>query len=167
MNDDFRKIDLPNSIKGSLFLHHMPARYEETLDGFKNKAQEAGIDTILCLCSRIELEQKSPEYAHAVASDTLGYALAQYPIPDFGTPKDIQSFIAYIRNAAHLIQSGKNSVLHCGAGIGRTGMTASCILTALGIQAATADLLVENAGSRAEEPEQIAFIAKVRKELGQ
>ena len=83
MNDDFRKVELPQLIKGSLFLHHMPARYDETMDDFQKKAEQADIDTILCLCSQAELEQKSPEYAQAVDSGTVGYAFARYPIADY------------------------------------------------------------------------------------
>ena len=48
------------------------------------------------------------------------------PIPDFGTTKR-EVFEKAIDEAIHHIQSGGNLVIHCLAGLGRTGMFAACL----------------------------------------
>lgn len=166
MTDCLREIRIPDGTTGILFLHHMPARsteeYVETMEEFRSRAEAAHIHTILCLCSQAELEQKSPEYAKAIADGTLGYAFNRFAIEDYGIPSDIPAYISFITEAADLLKAGKNCILHCGAGIGRTGMTASCILSALGLPAAQADSIVSSAQAGAETNEQRAFIEQVR-----
>lgn len=64
------------------------------------------------------LQRKKIEYLHL-------------PVPDFTAPKlpQIESFVAFVR------QQNKNQravVVHCGAGMGRTGTMLACYLVALG-----------------------------------
>ncbi len=51
-----------------------------------------------------------------------------------------------------------NILLHCAAGIGRTGTVASCVLVALALTPDEAARRVKAAGSYAERPEQVELI---------
>ena len=42
----FRKVDLPEDIPGTLYLHSMPGRMEE-LEDFLSEAKSQGIDTVV------------------------------------------------------------------------------------------------------------------------
>lgn len=55
-----------------------------------------------------------------------------YPIADYGTPKDIDSFKAFVKKVVEEeIRKDKVIVAHCKAGLGRTGLFAgSCLVYA-------------------------------------
>jgi hypothetical protein len=57
-----------------------------------------------------------------------GLEWVSFPIPDFGIPEDIEAFTSMVTRALSIIHSGKPLCVHCYAGIGRTGITLSCIL---------------------------------------
>ena len=54
-------------------------------------------------------------------------------IPDRGLPPDREAFREAAQEAAQLLQRGGRVVVHCRAGIGRSGMMAACILGELGL----------------------------------
>ena len=127
-------------------------------------AKAARIETILCLCSWDEVKSKSPAYAKALKEPDLleGIAVREFAIPDYQIPHDEAGFINFVRQAAEDLRVGRRLLLHCGAGIGRTGLTAACILSALGMESKAADRVVATAGAGAETPEQQAFLARIR-----
>ena len=51
-----------------------------------------------------------------------------YPIPDRGLPESIADFAEFTRSLYESIGQGNNTVIHCRAGIGRTGVVAAGIL---------------------------------------
>ena len=51
-----------------------------------------------------------------------------YPIPDRGTPSSIADFAAFTHSLYESIGRGSSTVIHCRAGIGRTGVLAAGIL---------------------------------------
>lgn len=56
------------------------------------------------------------------------------------------------------IRQGGTVLLHCAAGVGRTGTAAVCILLTLGLPLHEAYGLVRSAGSGPETPEQRRFV---------
>ncbi len=115
------------------------------------------IADILCLTSAGEIAGASPEYAAALRDVTLACRVHPFPIADFGTPGDAQAFTDWVGRQAAALHAGTPMLLHCRAGIGRTGMVAICLLRALGFTDARER--VEAAGSRPETPEQLAVAA--------
>lgn len=72
-----------------------------------------GIDLVVSL-----LEEAPPwEVLRAAGLDGM-----HFPIPDHGTPADLDAFAAFIDAVQARIASGSAALVHCYAGIGRTGL---------------------------------------------
>ena len=56
------------------------------------------------------------------------------PITDGGVPTDPDAFRALVMTVLGHAHAGKNVVIHCRAGLGRTGLLAAACLVAVGIQ---------------------------------
>ena len=153
----FRAVTLPQDVPGQLYLHSMPGRYEEWED-FMATATRYHLQTIVCLTSDDEIERKSLSYATAIKNGSLGFSRKCFPITDYGIPDERQEYAEFVRRIAELLRSGKTTLVHCGAGIGRTGILAITLLLALGVERTQAEHTVSNAGSRPETDEQRSLI---------
>ena len=136
----------------------MPGR-AEPLDELWAWARSAGLGRIVCLAGEVEIAAKSPTYAAALAAGTGPCAIERFAIPDFSAPDDAEAFGALAARIARQLRAGRHILIHCGAGIGRTGMLAVCVLLALGQTRADGDAAVRAAGSQPETPEQHALVA--------
>lgn len=67
-----------------------------------------------------------------------------FPIEDHDFPVSITQYKKLIRNLYHDIAGGKNTVIHCRAGIGRTGIVAAGILFHCGFEPKQALQLISN-----------------------
>ncbi|MEL7536250.1 MAG: protein-tyrosine phosphatase family protein [Pseudomonadota bacterium] len=63
----------------------------------------------------------------------VGARFVSFPIPDRGIPSDLQSFAQLASQTRQAIEDGNNTVIHCRAGIGRSGMLAAGVLVANGV----------------------------------
>jgi len=63
-----------------------------------------------------------------------GMDFISYPIPDRGLPNSIQDYLAFTRRLYHEAAGGINTVVHCRAGIGRTGIVAAGVLLHCGFE---------------------------------
>lgn len=152
----FREVTLQKNITGKLYLHSMPGRYE-TMAETKAVIAEYKIEYIVCLTSLTETYKKSPDYASAIYLKHFS-RFELFPVPDFGVPKDKVAFGTLAENVATYLQTGASVLAHCGAGIGRTGMFAICVLLALGINVEKARDIIQQAGSYPETDVQNALI---------
>lgn len=109
---------------------------------------------MVCLTPLTEIKKKSPAYWAALDNNAVPFPVVRFDIPDYGEPDDREAFAALVHDCANRLKAGGNLLVHCGAGIGRTGMLAECILLALGVQGKAARLTVEKAGAGAETEEQ-------------
>jgi predicted protein tyrosine phosphatase len=165
-NAIFRQVMLPPGCKGRLFLTGMPGRYQDVqraLEEWNKLKAEVGKDRMLMLSlvDEAEIRHKSPEYAKSVHAGLWEGERMSFPIPDFGTPENEKAFREIIVDVATALGSGTNVVIHCGAGIGRTGMAAVCVLAAMGVSIKDATSAVRAAGSGPETPEQAAVATRL------
>lgn len=144
-----RRVALPGSVPGALWLSAMPGR-SEPLEAWTAAARVAGVAHLVVLTGQAETQARSPAYAAALAAEALPLAVHRHPIGDFATPDDPAGFAALVARMAGLIGAGEAVAVHCAAGIGRTGMTAQRILVALGLPSGEAADRVAAAGSAPE-----------------
>jgi len=142
---------------GRIYLHSMPARFEPWSD-FVKASLLAQVKHILCLTSVNEIGEKSPQYLQAINADAVPAQFKLCPVADFSTPEDIKQYRHCIEALAAKLRAGDNVLIHCAAGIGRTGTAAVCLLMALSVPTQQAIDLVAQAGSRTETDKQLAFI---------
>lgn len=153
-----RSVALPADVRGRLWLSPMPGRFERWGE-FIAAAHRAGLTEIVCLTPLAEVERVSPRYAQAIAEDALPCAWRALPMDDFGVAQQAHYEAAVCELAARL-RAGAVVLLHCAAGIGRTGTTASCVLKALGLDTRQALQRVRDAGSNPQSALQSGLIER-------
>jgi atypical dual specificity phosphatase len=79
---------------------------------------------------------------------------------DFGLAEALQTYRAGIDEVAATVRAGGVVLLHCAAGIGRTGTSAACLLKRLGAPTAVALQRVREAGSNPESALQQGLIER-------
>jgi protein-tyrosine phosphatase len=155
-----RMVELSPEISGKLYLHSMPGR-SEPLDTFLRQAIRHEIDLVVCLAADEELSRLSLDYALCVQEDKFPFKRKSYAIEDYGVPSDLESFIDFVTDLAQDIVAGQRVLIHCAAGIGRTGLVAASVLMQLGYPFQKAISTISRAGSSPEIGEQGKFLLAV------
>jgi protein-tyrosine phosphatase len=78
-------------------------------------------------------------------------------VPDYGVPDSHDRFLQLADRVAESLKHGDKVLVHCGAGIGRTGTFAVVVLMRLRVPLEKALGLVNTAGSHPENETQRAF----------
>lgn len=149
----FRSVLLPSGIPGSLWLHSMPGRYEPLEQSWEEVRIHA-IQEIICLAESEEVLTGSPPYAAALSAKTVPCSVVSFAIPDRAIPGDREAFWSLASSIVTKLRAGGRVLIHCKAGIGRTGTLATCVLLALGQRQVKAQRAVSRSGSCPETPEQ-------------
>lgn len=144
-----RSVLLPDEVPGRLWLGPMPGRFEPWAT-FQAEAAQARLGLVVCLTPRDELAQLSPAYHQALTRGDPGFRWLHVPMRNFGLPEDAAGFRRDMTGVAAALQAGDAVLLHCAAGIGRTGTAAACLLKTLGLPSAVALQHVRDAGSNPE-----------------
>jgi protein-tyrosine phosphatase len=152
-----RNVELNNTNTGKLYLHSMPGRYEDIND-FMDEIRQCNITTIICLTGKDEIKQKSPQYHEFLEKEDKGINIRTFPIEDYGIPTNREEYICFVRTIAEIFQNNENILVHCAAGIGRTGLFAISLLIILGFERDDANIIIRNASSGPETNEQQALI---------
>ena len=117
---------------------------------------------LLCLAGKAERHRKSPDYQKFLEGVNLGARWIEFPIRDRSIPQDLPAFIRLLdRLAEILVQPDHLLVIHCAAGVGRTGTVATALLVRLGLPPENALAAVEEARSEPETPRQLRFALSI------
>lgn len=152
-----RRVELPEELPGQLWLGAMPGRFE-SWPAFTAHAERSRLAVVVCLTPRPEIAELSPHYHAAVARGRLPFRWLHVPMRNFGLPEDPAAFRRDVEAIAQAIRDGQSVLLHCAAGMGRTGTAAACVLKALGVPAHEALQRVRDAGSNPQNAEQSGLV---------
>jgi protein-tyrosine phosphatase len=141
-----REVSLPAGTSGRLFLHGMPGRREKLQDLWDG-LDRLGVGVIVNLTSDDETRARSPEYAEALARGTVPCDVWRLPMVDEAGPRHDGDFEQLLRRMAEGLRQGTSYLIHCNAGIGRTGTAATGVVMLLGLPLAEALRAVQAAGS--------------------
>ncbi len=144
-------------VPGRIWLGAMPGRIEPWPE-FLADAGERGITRVVCLTPRHEVASLAPAYHAAIAQGTLPFTWQSLPMRDLGLADQAQLFRDGIGQIAAALRAGDSVLLHCAAGIGRTGTAAACLLKHLGLPSGLALQRVREAGSSPESALQSGLI---------
>ena len=152
-----RRVRLPDEVPGQLWLGPMPGRFN-AWPAFESQAQRSGLGLVVCLTPRAEMAELAPDYHAAVVAGRVGFRWLNLPMRNFGLPEDAAGFRREVNAIAETIRRGDAVLLHCAAGMGRTGTAAACVLKAVGLDAQEALLRVREAGSNPQNAEQSGLV---------
>lgn len=146
--------------KGKLALAARPRGGDWLGDNVANW-KKAGVGAVLSLLT--PEEQKELELQNE-AREVQGQGLrfSSFPIPDLQVPRSEAKLADALKNMAANLSAGRNVLIHCRQGIGRTGMIAACLLIQSGMSPGAAVELVSAARGMAvpETPEQREWIER-------
>lgn len=92
-----------------------------------------GIDVVLSLLTPEE-EQELDLEDESRAAQAQGIQFISLPIPDRQVPASEAEVGPVLEKVDAALTSGKNVVVHCRQGIGRTGLMAACLLVSRGME---------------------------------
>ena len=152
-----RPVTLPPDVPGRLWFSSMPGRFE-SWPAFLDAARRAGLGFVLCLNPLDEIAALSPRYRHAIASGELPFRWRHAPMRNFGLPASLDDFRHAIAASAAALHGGEAVLVHCAAGIGRTGSAGACLLKQLGHPLPIALQAVRDAGANPETAQQSGLV---------
>jgi protein-tyrosine phosphatase len=127
------RVPLPEGVNGSLWLcgkHAIGRDHRRLVD------EVGGAATVVCLVERHELEARYPAYVEWLDQARNG-EVVWWPIPDLHAP-DAERAAALVDDLVDRLLRGEALIVHCGAGMGRAGTIAACVLIRLGADPAEA-----------------------------
>lgn len=115
--------------RGRLWLcgkHYIAPDHRRVIDEFS-------IDTVVCLVERHELAGRYDPYLDWLADDA-GKTSSWTPVHDLSFP-DIDDAMRWIEPLHRSLTDGASVLVHCAAGIGRAGTTATALMMLQGMDA--------------------------------
>jgi protein-tyrosine phosphatase len=113
---------------------------EDELQSWRNSS----VNTVLSLLTSNE-EQDLDLKAESLVAKRQGLKFLSLPIPDREVPTSLSEVVPVLHQLDAHLAAGKNAVIHCRQGVGRSGMMAACLLVMRGKDSASAVSELERA----------------------
>ena len=151
-------IELLYDLPGRVFRSEMPFSSYDPYGKLFSDYQRERISTVVLLAEDSECQRITGFDLRKFYLEQ-GIKVIYLPIPDFGTPH-IGNITKAVELACEQAGQGYHQVVHCHAGIGRTGMFAACLaIRIMGFSASDAISWVrERIPGAVEVPEQVQLI---------
>lgn len=104
---------------------------DDWLEDDLRRYSHSGIRTLVSLLEPREAEWLGLGKEELLANQS-GMEFVSYPISDMHVPEDTAGFRAFVSGLAEKLRAGRSVGVHCRGSIGRSTVTAACILTHLG-----------------------------------
>jgi protein-tyrosine phosphatase len=158
----FQMVEVPVAgVSGRLFVGPLPGRATKVTAEL-DALVAYGVRHVFGLLPAIDLPDlyRVPDYLDAVRA-RFGERFTLLDVVDYEVPPDDGAFEAAVGSAVRALVAGDKVYAHCGAGCGRAGVFASCVLVALGAEALEAVRRFRAArGCGPETAEQVAYVVR-------
>jgi protein-tyrosine phosphatase len=163
MQTEFYWIDAP--WPGRLAISSRP-RGGDWLEDEVRSWQQSGLDTVVSLLTDDEIADLDLT-REAKLCQAQGLQFLAFPIVDRAVPSSRRATLDFARKLDKTLAEGKNLLIHCRQGIGRSALIAACLLVLSGMDAETAFQRVSAARgvSVPETPEQRKWVMDFAREL--
>jgi protein-tyrosine phosphatase len=94
--------------------------------------RRSGVSAVLSLLTPDE-EKNLDLLGEASEVRTQGMNFTSFPIPDRQIPRSDAKWIEILETVSDALSTGKNVLIHCRQGIGRSGLVAACLLVKKGM----------------------------------
>ncbi len=94
--------------------------------------RRSGVSAVLSLLTPDE-EKNLDLLGEAAEVRTQGMHFTSFPIPDRQIPRSDAKWIEVLETVSDALSTGKNVLIHCRQGIGRSGLVAACLLVKKGM----------------------------------
>lgn len=125
MVDEKMFTELPYGLPGRLFRSRMPFSHFDPEGTLMKKFEENDISVAVLLVENGEWFDRTGKDLPAIYAQA-GIKVIHLPALDYNVPSRNELESAMLQVIEHA-ESGKNVVMHCYAGIGRTGVFAACL----------------------------------------
>jgi len=144
---------------GQGFLAVMAKPVAQWLDDEVAGIAAEGVDRLVSLLEPEEARELGLQREAAVCA-AHGIEFIGYPFADRGVPVDMATFKVLTVTSFRQIEAGHSTVIHCRAGIGRSGLAAAAVLlhAGLGVTEAFAQVSAARRVSVPDTPEQEAWL---------
>ena len=163
------------SLPGRLGMTYAPGKKEPLVPGYARDLEtdlgwlrtEYGAEVLVSLMEDFEYEELEISDLFQKA-EGLGLEVIRFPVVDGGVPPrdELDEYADLIRGLVNRLKDGATVVVHCHAGLGRTGLVVASILVALGNHPGEAiDFVRESRPGTLETSAQVDLVHQLEPEL--